>query len=328
MPDSHDDKSAPVLVTGAAGFIGTRLVEALRRDGVSVISVDRRSHFEDRPEHAGVDYGPIVDRDELFAWLAAEKPALRGIVHLGACTDTTELDEEYLERINLEYSKRIWDHCTENGVSLAYASSGATYGDGSHGYDDDEDRIGELEPLNPYGVSKQEFDVWALAREREGRTPPSWCGFKFFNVYGFGERHKGAMSSVILKAFDQIRATGAVQLFKSHHPDYADGEQKRDFVWVGDVVDVLRFALRKPIVRGIFNLGCGEARTWLDLARPVFAEMGRPENVVFIDMPEGLRERYQYYTCARIDRLRAEGYDAPFTSLEDGVRRYVARLRR
>jgi ADP-L-glycero-D-manno-heptose 6-epimerase len=317
----------PVLVTGAAGFIGMRLVESLVADGVPVISVDAKSHFETRREHAGTPTGPIVDRDELFDWLAAEKPALRGVVHLGACTDTTELDVAFLDRVNVRYSQRIWEHCTEYGVPLAYASSGATYGDGRHGYDDDEARIPELEPLNPYGVSKQQFDLWALEQERVGRTPPAWCGFKFFNVYGFGERHKMEMASVALKAFDQIGATGKVRLFKSHHPDYADGEQKRDFIWVGDVVRVLRFALRKPIRRGIFNLGSGSARTWLDLARAVFAELGVPENIEFFDMPEVLRTRYQYYTCAGGERLRAEGYDEPFTSLEDGVRAYIPRLR-
>jgi ADP-L-glycero-D-manno-heptose 6-epimerase len=316
----------PLLVTGAAGFIGARFVESCGLRGVPVVSVDRRASFTERPEHRGLDFGTIVDFEALDGWLAAEQPSLRGIVHLGACTDTTEMDVSYLRRVNLEYSQRLWRWATEHAVPLVYASSAATYGDGAEGYDDDEARIPELRPLNPYGESKQQFDVWALAEERAGRRPPAWTGFKFFNVYGFGERHKGKMASVVLHAFDQIRADGEVRLFKSHRPDFADGAQRRDFVFVEDVVAVLHFALDAAVDRGIFNLGSGTSRTFLDLAHATFAALGVPRNVRFIDMPEALRERYQYSTEARMRRLRAVGYTPPFTSLEDGVARYVPRL--
>jgi ADP-L-glycero-D-manno-heptose 6-epimerase len=247
-------------------------------------------------------------------------------VHLGACTDTTEMDVDYLRRVNLEYSQRLWRWAAERGVPLVYASSAATYGDGAQGYDDDEARIPSLRPLNPYGESKQQFDLFALAEDRAGRHPPVWSGFKFFNVYGYGERHKGAMASVVLHAFDQIRHDGEVRLFASHRPDFADGEQRRDFVFVDDVVEVLHFALAAPLQRGIFNLGTGTSRTFLDLAHATFAALGMPRRVRFIPMPEHLRARYQYATEARMARLRAAGFAAPFTTMEVGVRRYVERL--
>ncbi len=314
-------------MTGAAGFIGARFVESCAARGIAVVSVDHVPYFAERAEHRGVDFGRIVERDDLAAWLARERPALAGVVHLGACTDTRELDVAYLTRVNLEYSQMLWAYCTAHALPFVYASSAATYGDGAAGYDDDESRIPALKPLNPYGDSKQQFDLWALAEERAGRTPPSWCGFKFFNVYGFGERHKGAMASVVLHGFDQIRAGGRVRLFKSHRDGIADGQQIRDFIFVGDVVDALHFALAKPIARGIYNLGTGTGRTFLDLARATFAAAGAPEHIDFIDMPVALRERYQYFTEARTDRLRAAGYRTPFTSLEDGVRQYVTRLK-
>ena len=208
-----------------------------------------------------------------------------------------------------------------------YASSAATYGDGSLGYDDDDSLTPKLKPLNPYGESKRLFDLWVLDQERKKSTPPSWSGFKFFNVYGFGERHKEKMASVILHAYDQIQTSGKVKLFKSHRPEIVHGHQKRDFIWVGDVVSVLNYALEKPIPRGIFNLGTGHARTFLDLVRATFKSLGKPENIEFIDTPVELRERYQYYTEAKMDRLRAAGYSKPFTSLEEGVRRYIDDLK-
>jgi ADP-L-glycero-D-manno-heptose 6-epimerase len=316
----------PLLVTGAAGFIGARFVESCNRRGIPVVAVDRPTSFTERPEHRGLDFGTIVDFEELDGWLGAEPRSLSGIVHLGACTDTTEMDVAYLRRVNLEYSERLWNWATERRVPFVYASSAATYGDGARGYDDDEAQIPALRPLNPYGESKQQFDRFVLAEEQAHRTPPSWAGFKFFNVYGYGERHKGKMASVILHAFDQIRADGEVRLFKSYHPDFADGAQRRDFVFVEDVVAVLHFALERPLVRGIFNLGSGTSRTFLDLAHATFAALGAPPKIRFIEMPESLRARYQYATEARMARLRAAGYDAPFASLEDGARRYVQRL--
>jgi ADP-L-glycero-D-manno-heptose 6-epimerase len=321
-------KASRTLITGAAGFVGARYVELCRKSGRDVVSVDLASHFETRPEHQAVDFGQIVDREHLFSWLEKEKPVLSSVVHLGACTDTTQLDEAYLRRINTEYSQELWTYCSRARVPFVYASSAATYGDGALGYDDDESLIPKLVPLNPYGESKRLFDLWALTQEKRGESPPSWSGFKFFNVYGFGERHKNKMASVVLHAYDQILATGKVKLFKSHRPDYEHGHQKRDFILVDDVLDVLDFAATRPIRRGIFNLGTGRARTFLDLVQATFSAMGRPAQIEFIDTPMELRERYQYFTEAKMERLRAQDYSRPFTSIEDGVRRYVEQLRR
>lgn len=319
---------APLLVTGAAGFIGARFAASCLARGIEVVAVDRAAHFTSRPEHEDVVLPTVVDRDQALAWLAQRRPPLAGIVHLGACTDTTEMDESYLERVNVTYSKALWHHAVRESLPFVYASSAATYGDGAEGYDDDEARMPRLRPLNPYGESKLRFDRFALAEAARGAAPPAWSGFKFFNVYGFGERHKGKMSSVVLQAFDQIRARGEVRLFRSHRPDVADGGQRRDFVHVGDVVSVLHFALDRPLRRGIYNLGTGTARSFLDLARATFAALGAPEQIEFVDTPAALRERYQYFTEARMQKLRSAGYDKPFTALEDGVRQYVERLSR
>ncbi len=318
--------ASPLLITGAAGFIGARLVESFEHDSTPIVSVDHPSYFTEREEHRGIDFGTVVDREELFSWL--ENPANRpgAIVHLGACTDTTVLDEVFFQRVNVEYSKDLWDYATREQIPLVYASSASTYGAGESGYDDDESKIDQLQPLNPYGDSKQRFDRYVLKQEENGHHPSSWSGFKFFNVYGFGERHKGKMSSVVLQACDQIKESGGVRLFRSHHPDFLDGEQKRDFIAVTDVVRALRFALEKPISRGIYNLGTGKARTFLDLVRAVFKTLSRPEDIEFIDTPISLREHYQYFTEARMDRLVAEGFTGGFSSLEDGVKAYLERL--
>jgi ADP-L-glycero-D-manno-heptose 6-epimerase len=315
-----------VIVTGAAGFIGSRLVQALSGDGVPVASVDDPALFDTRPEHAGVEFGERVATGDLGVWLERADPPVDAIVHLGACTDTRETDRGFLTRVNLEYSQQLWRVCSTGGIPLIYASSAATYGDGSLGYDDDESLIPALRPLNAYGDSKQQFDLWVLGQERAGVHPPAWCGLKFFNVYGFGERHKGAMASVVLHAFDQIRATGRMRLFKSHRPDIADGHQARDFVFVDDVVDVIRALVARPTPRGIFNLGSGRARTFLDLTRAVFGALGRPECIDFIDTPEDVRRHYQYFTEAAMARLQAAGYARALTPLEAGVAAYVASL--
>ena len=318
----------PLLVTGAAGFVGARFVEACNRRRIPVISVDAPAYFTQRTEHRGVDFGTIVDRDVLLGRLREEPLRVSGIVHLGACTDTTQYDVAFLKRVNLEYSQALWSHATQHRIPFVYASSAATYGGGEKGYVDDESKMGELVPLNPYGDSKLWFDVWALAEEKAGRTPPTWSGFKFFNVYGFGERHKNKMASVVLHAFDQIGRVGKVRLFKSHKAGIADGHQARDFVYVADVVDVLFFALEKPLRRGIYNLGTGEARTFLDLTNATFAALGKPPVIEFFDTPMELRERYQYFTQADMRKLRAAGYTKPFTSLEAGVSDYVPHLER
>lgn len=317
---------APILCTGAAGFVGARFVESCNRRGVPLISVDEPALFERRPEHAGLAFGTILDRKTAEAKLAAGRLAPRAIVHLGACTDTTELDEPFLEDVNVRSSQALWRAARAQGIPFVYASSAATYGAGEHGWSDDESRFAELRPLNPYGESKRRFDLWALEQERADAAPPAWAGFKFFNVYGFGERHKGRMASVVLQAFDQIRSQGRVRLFRSHKPGIADGHQSRDFVFVDDVVDVLWFALEKPLSRGVYNLGSGKARSFLDLARAVFAALGATERIEWIDTPADIRERYQYFTEADLGRLRAAGYARPFTSLEVGVQHSVARM--
>jgi ADP-L-glycero-D-manno-heptose 6-epimerase len=317
--------SGRVVVTGAAGFIGSRLVGALVADGIPVVAVDTRAHFGARDEHAAIDASRIVDVDVFPAWLQSADD-VKAIVHLGACTDTRETDRAYLTRRNLEASQAVWRFAARAGVPLVYASSAATYGAGELGYDDDESLIPRLVPLNAYGDSKQQFDVWALDEEREGRAPAHWCGLKFFNVYGFGERHKGPMSSVVLQAFDQIRATGRLRLFRSHRADVADGHQARDFVFVDDVVDTLRALIERPAERGIFNLGSGTARTFLDLGRATFAALGVDERIEFVDTPPDIRAHYQYFTQATMARLSAAGYVRRTTPLEAGVRQYVGAL--
>jgi ADP-L-glycero-D-manno-heptose 6-epimerase len=322
------DGGDALLVTGAAGFIGSRFVASCAARGVPVVSVDRPAHFAERAELRGIPFGTIVDRAELFAWLAGGAPRLRGVVHLGACTDTMQHDRALLERLNVDFSQRLWRYAAAADLPFVYASSAATYGDGSAGFDDDEARIPLLKPLNPYAESKQRFDLFALAEAAGGAAPPHWAGFKFFNVYGPGERHKGPMASMVLQAFDQIRARGSVRLFRSCDPAVADGEQRRDFVAVDDVVAVLHFALARPLARGIFNLGTGRARSFLDLARATFAALGAPERIEFVAMPEALRGRYQSFTEAPVAKLRAAGYEAPFTSLERGVADTVRALLR
>jgi ADP-L-glycero-D-manno-heptose 6-epimerase len=317
---------SPLLVTGAAGFIGKRFVAACNARKIPVVSVDARAYFAERGEKTGIDFGEIVDREELLSRLSKGSMTFSGIVHLGACTDTTELDVAYLNRLNLEYSKSLWNYAAEKKLTFVYASSAATYGEGELGYGDDESRMHLLKPLNPYGESKLQFDLWALADEKRGHAPPAWSGFKFFNVYGFGERHKEKMASVVMHAFDQIGKTGRVRLFRSHKAGIADGHQARDFVYVRDVVDVLFFALEKPLARGIYNLGSGRARTFLDLVHATFAALGKPPQIEFFDTPIELRERYQYFTQAEMQKLVRAGYTRPFTSLEDGVRDYVLQL--
>lgn len=314
-----------MLVTGAAGFIGARLFSAINRLGWAGRAIDTRSCFESRPEHAALDPSVITDVADLPVWLDSA-PAVRAVVHLGACTDTRETDRAYLTRQNLEASQALWRWSAARGVPFIYASSAATYGDGASGYDDDESRIPSLVPLNAYGDSKQQFDLWALGEERAGRAPAHWCGLKFFNVYGYGERHKGPMSSVVLQAFDQIRSTGRLRLFRSHRAGIADGHQARDFVCVDDVVDTLVALVEQPPVRGIFNLGSGRARTFFDLGRATFAALGATERIEFIDTPPDIRAHYQYFTEATMTRLTQAGYVRRTTPLEEGVRAYVAAL--
>lgn len=318
---------APYLVTGAAGFIGARFVESCNQRGIPVISVDREAYFQQRSQHDGIYFGTVIDRDVLQNHLGFDiTPG--AIIHLGACANTMELDETYLDRVNVQYSQFLWEYASKKQIPFIYASSAATYGDGSLGYDDLEENIPNLRPLNPYGQSKQKFDLWALAQEKKGITPVQWSGFKFFNVYGWGENHKKQMASVILHSFHQIRNEGKIRLFRSHRAGIADGHQTRDFIHVDDVIDVLHFALEKPILRGIYNLGTGHSRTFLDLAQAVFRALRKAENIEFIDTPEAIRDRYQYFTEAKMERIRSLGYTRSFQSLEEGTECYVQQLKK
>lgn len=320
-----------VIVTGAAGFIGYQLALILKQAGHPVVGVDELLFFESRTEHLDLQLDLKIPPDEVlheefFERLLRQGTPVRAIFHMGACSDTTEMRTDFLKRVNVDYSKRLWELAIRFNIPFVYASSAATYGAGEQGYEDDESRMDRLEPLNPYGRSKQEFDLWALAESRKGSEPPAWSGFKFFNVYGFGERHKGRQSSVVLQGFDQIRAQGKIRLFRSHKAGIPDGEQKRDFIHVRDVVDALMFAFEKPIRRGVFNLGSGKARSFLDLARATFSAMGATPVIEYIDTPIEIRERYQYFTEASMERLRAEGFVREFTSLEQGVRETIHAL--
>ena len=263
---------------------------------------------------------------DFIAWLSEHYKDVQAIFHIGARTDTTEWDTGIFDQLNVNYSKSLWQICTDHQIPFFYASSAATYGLGESGYSDDHKTIPGLKPLNPYGQSKQDFDLWALDQVAQKKQPPAWAGFKFFNVYGPNEYHKSRMASVIFHTARQIKATGGMKLFRSHRPDFKDGEQSRDFIYVKDVVDVLMHFFEKQPPSAIYNLGTGKARTFLDLATNTFRSLDLEPNISFIDTPEDIRETYQYYTQADMDKLRElGGYDKPFYSLEDGIEDYVKR---
>lgn len=314
------------LVTGAAGFIGARFVESCKKEGIGLISVDKLANFS-RPEHAGLDFGMKFDTDDILHHLLNDAPShIDAIVHLGAITDTTADDIYELRRLNTDFSHDLWHYAFEYQVPLVYASSAATYG-ASEAFNDDEEELSNLIPLNFYGMSKHAFDLDVLKMERGGILPPSWAGFKFFNVYGFGERHKGRMSSMVLQAYDQIKATGKVKLFRSHKEGIPDGGQKRDFIYVEDIITVLHWSLRQnKLKRGLFNLGTGKARTFVALANSVFSALGVEPNIEFIDTPEDIREQYQYFTEANMEKLKAHYDSLRFFTLEQGIEQYVRRL--
>lgn len=311
-----------IIVTGAAGFIGSALVgELLRQGWQDIVAVDDFSRVDKELNLAGKTLSAKVDRKDFFAWLDANEKLVQFIFHLGARTDTTEFNTAIFDELNLHYSQRMWEACVKSGIPLVYASSAATYGGGEHGYSDQDDSLSYvLKPLNPYGDSKNDFDKWALAQERK---PYFWAGLKFFNVYGPNEYHKGRMASVVFHAFNQINATGEMKLFRSHHPDYKDGAQLRDFVYVKDVCSICLFLMEHRKHSGLYNLGSGEARTFLDLVRATFTAMGKEEHIAFVDTPADIRDKYQYFTEADMSKMRAIGYSVPFTTLEEGVADYV-----
>ena len=313
------NQDARILLTGAAGFIGSYLLGYLNRKGYrNIVIADDFSEPEKIPNYESKQFTEKVDRGELFGWLRDQSFDL--VFHLGARTDTTEFNYAIHQELNLEYSKEIWKYCSVNRIPLVYASSAATYGAGEQGYRDDHGVVQNLSPLNPYGISKNEFDKWAL---EQLVSPPRWAGLKFFNVYGPNEYHKERMASVIFHAFNQVQASGVVRLFRSHRPDFADGEQLRDFVYVEDVAAVCFWMMQHSFPSGLYNLGTGKARSFNDLVKAVFAAMGRDPEIQYIDIPADIRETYQYYTEADMTKLRAAGYDQPFRSLEVGIGEYV-----
>ena len=311
-----------IVVTGAAGFIGSCLLARLNADNFNyLIAVDDFSEGLDNiPNLVGKRVQEFVDRKDFFAWLDKNQELVEFIFHIGARTDTTESDISLLNELNTAYTKKVWKACCDYQIPLVYASSAATYGDGSQGYEDDESKINLLKPLNPYGQSKQDFDVWALQQKEK---PFFWAGLKFFNVYGPNESHKGRMASVVWHAYKQIQETGKMRLFRSHHPDFKDGEQMRDFIYVQDVLEILIFLMHHRKSSGIYNVGTGQARTFLDLVKAVFLALDKQEYIEFIDTPQDIRDKYQYFTEASMERLKSIGYGFPFTSLEKGVSDYV-----
>ncbi|MFP5039784.1 ADP-glyceromanno-heptose 6-epimerase [Parasediminibacterium sp. JCM 36343] len=326
-----------IIVTGAAGFIGSCMAQYLNEQGhTNLILVDDFGVEAKRVNWERKQFEHIVERQGLFEWLERENPTIDCFIHLGARTDTTEFDYAVHEALNVVYSQDVWHYCTANQVPLIYASSAATYGSGQLGYDDSHELPEKLQPLNPYGISKNEFDKWAL---KQTETPPFWAGLKFFNVYGPNEYHKGRMASVIWHSFNQIKKDGLVKLFKSHRHDFKDGEQLRDFVYVKDLVKVIDWLLvvsqnqsvndlrlttdHLRLSSGLYNLGTGTARSFYDLAAATFRGMDKEPNIAFVDMPIDIRDKYQYFTEANMQKLRNAGYTDEFYTLEAGVGDYV-----
>lgn len=310
-----------IVLTGAAGFIGSCMAAKLLAEGFGELVLvddfrraDKQRNFAHRP------HSQLLDRDELPVFLETHERRIQAVLHLGARTDTAEQDTALFDRLNVAYSKTLWEACTRYQIPFLYASSAATYGAGEAGFSDDHALLPRLHPLNPYGWSKHTFDLWVL---QQTETPFFWVGLKFFNVFGPNEYHKGRMASVVFHAFRQIHQTGELKLFRSHRPDYADGGQLRDFIYVKDLVEVIFHLLQTRKGSAIYNLGTGQARTFSDLGRAVFRAMDRPEAIRFIDIPPDIRSAYQYYTQAEMGKLIAQGFTQPFTRLEDGITDYV-----
>jgi ADP-L-glycero-D-manno-heptose 6-epimerase len=321
------DRNALIVVTGAAGFIGSCMVGYLNSMGFeNIVIVDKFTTPDKIPNTAKKKFSNTIDRDIFFSWLKTSELQIDFIFHLGARTDTTEFDYSIHEKLNVEYSKKIWQYCVEKKIPLVYASSAATYGSGESGYKDDHDIVSKLQPLNPYGISKNEFDKWAL---KQKQSPPFWAGLKFFNVYGPNEYHKNRMASVIWHSYNQIRKNGKVKLFKSHNPEFKDGEQLRDFIYVKDVINICYWFMEKSRgdgklpASGLYNVGTGRARTFNQLVKNIFNALNSEPSIEYIDTPMEIRDKYQYFTEADITKLRNAGYHEEFYSLEEGVSNYV-----
>jgi ADP-L-glycero-D-manno-heptose 6-epimerase len=315
-----------IVVTGGAGFIGSNLIAALAERGEKhIVACDILDHPAKTTNLEKHPVAALVAPNELISWLDKHGTAVDAVFHMGATSATTVTDMEHLLDNNVGMSLDLWRWCSRNGRRFIYASSAATYGDGGDGFDDDNDpaALARLKPLNRYGLSKQIFDMTAIILVQGGFKPAQWAGLKFFNVYGPNEQHKGGQRSVAVQLYEQISAAGSVRLFRSHNPDYADGGQLRDFIWVGDCVDVMLWLYDNPAVNGIFNCGTGKARSFLDLAKACFAAMDCAPRIEFVDTPEAIRANYQYFTEARMHRLRDVGYDRAFTPLETGVALYI-----
>ena len=322
-------KQPTIVVTGTAGFIGSVMVQLLNEKGLTnLLLVDDFGVEEKRKNWEQKQYTKVIERQAFLDQLMNDEYEIDIIIHLGARTDTTEFNYAIHEELNVAYSKSLWQYATVKQIPLIYASSAATYGSGEQGYEDSHSILDQLVPLNPYGVSKNEFDKWAIAQTEQ---PPLWTGLKFFNVYGPNEGHKARMASVIFHAFNQIKSTGVVKLFKSHRTEFKDGEQLRDFIYVKDLVAVIEWMMQAMLSNewntsknGLYNLGTGKARSFYDLAANTFIAQGLIPNIEFIDMPLDIRDKYQYFTEANMAKLRAAGYDKPFSTLEEGVQDYVA----
>lgn len=336
-------KANRLIITGAAGFIGSCTVQYLNEQGYDkLVLVDDFGVEEKRRNWESKRFEAVVERYNLFDWIEQHQPAIDFVIHLGARTDTTEFNYAIHQELNVEYSQQVWNFCSENDIPLIYASSAATYGSGDRGYNDKQKNLESLHPLNPYGVSKNEFDKWAL---QQTKRPPFWAGLKFFNVYGPNEYHKGRMASVIFHAYNQIKKDAVVELFKSHKEGFEHGKQLRDFIYVKDVVKVIGWMMQQYKVQvnslqmtddrntslsfnrhlssGIYNLGTGKARTFDDLVKATFKGLDMEAKIQYIDMPEDIRDKYQYFTEANMQKLRDAGYTEEFHSLEDGVDDYV-----
>jgi len=310
-----------IIVTGGAGFIGSAIIAALNKRGITDILVVDEYGKDKCKNLVNLSFADYAEKNNFLKTVVGKKIStnIESVFHIGACSDTTETDAEYLKKNNYQYSKTLAEWATNANVRFIYASSAATYGDGSKGFSDDEEKIEQLQPLNPYGHSKQLFDLWA----RGNGMLKKIVGLKYFNVFGPNEYHKGDMRSFVLKAFEQIRDTGKVRLFKSENRDYADGEYMRDFLYIKDAVDMTLFFYDNPKITGLFNIGAGKARTWNDLVKAVFAAMDKKPNIEYIDMPDSIRNQYQYFTQADITKLRKAGYKKQITSLEDAIKDYV-----